>query len=495
MFTVSFYRKQLLFFAVLAGLFGASSWLISNQTIDASGRPLAITESTNQLVVPMDLLDEGTVTVSGSSVNGVVSFLRDRDEFSYLVLDKSGFVIEEMVITLTFPRPVVASSVKSDAIVVHNATAEVTTAWRDPQTLVYTLRDLGPAASVTLRASFPKGTIEPSLGQRLFGTIRGLPKILWVSAGIVVPLITLIVLAVLMRRTLRERYRSASKGERPLPPEPLAPAVAAVLLDGRVSARAIAATLVDLARRDYVDIGRTYTGYTFTKRRRLLAEGDQGDLLPYEQRLLEKIFGAHHQASDEDVHVRIGSALFSRKVAEIYLAMYETTNRYGYFGQNPSVTQGTFRLIGLALFFLGLIGFGFGVVFFADPPTPLLFWIGVLLSALVVIALGPHTSSYTSLGARKRREWLEFRNYLTSTQPLDYAAAANQQFFTYLPYAISLGVEVEWARRFTHSPFHLPSWYASQETIVRLEDFANDVFPMVGFLAREMTAVKEPTLS
>lgn len=478
---------------VLAGL----GWLVENQTSFASGRPLVLAAKTESLAVAFTVQDAGIIDIGEAKVRGAFGFYRDYDELNYLLLDRPGTTIDQAEITVVFPRDVDPAHASARAIVVHNgdAGAPVQTNWSDSRHLVYRLQDVGPDASVTLIARVPKGSVQPSFTQAIFGTIRGLPQIIWATLAVILPVLMLGILFVLVGRQISERRRAVDATS-PTPPEGLPPALAAVVIDGRVSARAIAATLLDLARREYLQIGHHYDGFSFTKRRQMLmADHARDHLLSFETILLERVFSAAPQSSDDEIRVRIGSSLFSRDVAQIYLALYESATERRYFGRNPSITQGNYRLAGLALFFAGLLGFGFGVRYFADPPGPLLFWAGVMVAALLVIALAPHTSSYTLLGLRERRRWLAFRNYLSSTDPVSYAATNQQQFFAFLPYAVAFGVEVEWARRFVHAPFQTPDWYASKETIVRLEDFANDVFPLVGYLGREMAAVKEPTLS
>lgn len=496
MISIGFYRRQFVFFVLLASLLFGIGWLVSNQQSEAAGRPVVFNPDTTRSQLEIILKDQGRAVIAGVETSGVIHFLRDYDEFRYLLIDEPMTHLDEVVVRMGLPRPLSSAAVESWVIITHNESVSYQTAVIDPTTIEYHLFDLGPGATVTLVAELPKGTVLPSVAQRLFGTIRSLPHVIWLTLALILPFVSLLVLgSILFGRVRQERFFETND-ERPTPPELLPPAVVTALVSGRVSARAIGATVLDLASREYLEIGSHEQTYTFTKRRELLGRQTTRPLAEFEQALVLKLFAEKAPQTDlTDVRVRIGTSLFSREVAQIYAGVYDRVTEQGYFLRNPLAVQGTYRLFGLALFFLGLFGFGFGTVFFSEAPTPLLFWVGMIISALIIISLAPHLPSYTNSGLRMREEWLKFRNYLESQKPISYAAVNQEQFYTYLPYAVALGVEVEWAGRFIEEPFHLPDWYLSKTPLIRLEDFANDLFPMVGFLARELAAAKIPTLS
>lgn len=494
MVSFGFYYRQFFFFAAVIGLLTGAGWVVANQkSFASSGRPVTL-QSAASAAVALNLADHGAATISGQTVGGLINFLVGHDELRYLLIDNTDATVGLLTATVHFPRPVDTATTSEDVIIVHNPTASFSSRWVDSQTLVYSIADINPGASVTLVAELPKGAIQPSIGQRLFGRVETLPQVVWLVLAVTLPAVTLGILLVLAWANLRQRW-STTATEQPVPPSDVSPALAGVLVDGRVSARSIGSILLDLARRDYLDIGSTGESYTFTKRRRLLQPGAIDQLTPYEQALLDKLFTRGPQATEESVRVRIGSSLFSKQVAEIYVSLYEAAAAAGFFQENPSVIQGSYRLAGLILFFSSIIGFGFGAAFFNSNPTPLLFWVGAIISALVIIALAPHMPMQTELGIRQRRAWVAFQNYLKANREIDYAGQTQELFFAYLPYAVALGVEVEWARRFLRAPFRFPDWYTTKQPSGGLEDFVNDIFPIVGYLARELAAVKEPTLA
>ncbi len=497
MVSLGIYHRQFFFFLGLFGIVFAIGWTITNQTSVASiARPVSIVGTTDQPAIAIDLADRGIATIDGTQVGRLVQFGVDQDEIRYVLLDQPVVEFNDLLVTMTFPRVVDQKAIHATALVIHDPETTWRAVWQSDQTLAYQFKNVGPGATITLVVQLPKGVILPSFRQRLFGEINSLPQIIWLALGIFLPLTALVLLVFVFGVDLRRRWSEHVSQVRAHPPDNLPPAVVGALLEGRVSTRALAATLVDLARRNYLEI-RSHDGtYTFTKRRRLLSEDRANLLEPFEAALLTKIFVPNEvQSTTQAVQIRIGNSLFSQKVAEVYLDIYDEVTRRGYFYKNPSAIHGTYRITGLVLFFFGILGFGFGAIYFSNPPTPLLFWVGMIVAALVVIALAPEMPNHTPFGLRQRQEWLAFRNYLTSQRSISYGAQMSQEFFLYLPYAIALGVEVEWAGRFIDAPLQLPDWYSSPASVARWEDFVNDLFPMVGFLAHELMTAREPTLS
>lgn len=463
----------------------------------AAGRPITVPLGVSSAAVDLELKDHGQVMIGESEVGGVVRFARENDEFRYLLVDQPNSFLDYLKVTLIFPRAVDYAKTRASAILI-NAPQDATWSanWTNDTTLEYEAHNLGSVATLTLVIELPKGTILPSIYQRLFGSIGGWPQLAWLTLALILPLVTLFILYLVLSPKIRFNLSDKQDlTERQTPPSSLPPAVAAAIVTSRVSTRAIAATLIDLAARGLFDILSENGEFTFHKKRNITEPSASTNLNPFEQKLLGKIFSDSPRATAEDVRVRIGNSLFSREIAEVYLGIYDEVTKKGLFVTNPSIIQGSYRLVGLVLFFVGIAGFGIGAAFYSDPPTPLLFWIGMIVSALVVIALAPQMPAYTPTGLKTRTEWLKFRSYLENARDASFTAETQEQFVAYLPYAVAMGVEVAWVKKFLTAPFHLPDWYTSANDLVRLEDFSNDLFPIVGYLSKELAAAREPTLS
>jgi hypothetical protein len=279
------------------------------------------------------------------------------------------------------------------------------------------------------------------------------------------------------------------------PPEKISPAITGVLIDGAVGSREIAATLIDLAERGYIYIVNKGNGqFSFGIRR-------SGDLatLPglsdFERELLAKIFlPKTYKSTVADVEMRIGRHIFSRKIAQFYLAVYNEATRLGFFVKNPAKVHLAWKYTGVGLFFLCFLGFIIGALMCADPKFSLLFCVGGMIASSVIIKFSSFMPARTNIGDGQLQEWLEFREYLTDKKPATGIETLQGKFEEYLPYAIVLGAEVDWAKRFTKERFSPPDWYDSPERVVTLESFAQQLFPLIGYVAENLARSHEPTV-
>ena len=65
----------------------------------------------------------------------------------------------------------------------------------------------------------------------------------------------------------------------------------------------------------------------------------------------------------------------------------------------------------------------------------------------------------TAKGANEQRQWESFRTYLQDLTRFQDMDAAKEKYEAYLPYAIALGVEKQWTRRFEDITVSPPDWY------------------------------------
>ncbi len=79
---------------------------------------------------------------------------------------------------------------------------------------------------------------------------------------------------------------------------------------------------------------------------------------------------------------------------------------------------------------------------------------------------------YTKLGAQERAKWLGFKDYLQTAERFRLNEEKIETFSKYLPYAVALGVETQWAKRFEDMEVNRVEWFRSQkdESIRRHDD-------------------------
>lgn len=484
-------KKFLLFLGIAALAIGVYYfWKSQNQPqadalYDAQS-PLSSSVQTDIVIKP-----NGTVLVDNKKDNGTLRFLPDYDEFSLVAFDNPSQYVSSYKATVHLDKEMKGGDVRQIIYAVHGVGDSIYYA-TDARTLVYEVSDISPGSTVTIVARLPKGMVTPPFLKAFVLDAERLTVNAWIQLAIGLPAITLLILiSILLRR--RSAQGLMSKGMLSNPPEQVPPALAGVVVDGAVGAREIAATLIDLAQRGYIMIVNNGKGeFNFGKRRYVDSETTPG-LTDFEKALLSKIFlPESYKSTVEDVEMRIGRHIFSRKIANFYLSIYDLATRAGYFVKNPSRVHLTYKYTGIALFFLSFLGFFYGAVSHLDPKYALVFWLGGMVAAFLIIRMAPYMPALTPLGVTRAREWMAFREYLSSPEVIPATDALQGKLNLYLPYAMTLGAEVEWIKRFSDEPFVVPEWYSSPARAATIDDFANGIFPIIGYVSRHLAKSHDP---
>jgi len=284
---------------------------------------------------------------------------------------------------------------------------------------------------------------------------------------------------------------------------------------GRVSARSITSTLVDLARRGYIYIGADTNNFIFGKNKQfkmvtpgkvgddnisgLLYEisriNDATDLNYYERLILSKIFTYEDTISDrKEFEQRLGARLFSEKMAQVYEEIYKLATKENLFVHNPEQLHLKFKFAGLILWFTSIVGFFLGAIYFSEPKVTILFWIGMMVVANLIIKLAPSIPIFSPKGMEAYKKWINFRAYLTDANTFRYSPDIWAEFEKYLPYAIVLGVERQWSARFRDLPFSQPNWFDNQSDENTLESFDSALFPMISWVGKHLSIARTPSV-
>ncbi len=244
----------------------------------------------------------------------------------------------------------------------------------------------------------------------------------------------------------------------PRPPDDSPPAVAGTLIDERADMQDIIASLVDLARRGYLKIVEKpsikplaiKSDFTFVR-----SEKDDGDLLPYERRLLRSIFG---RKTERDLNALKNK--FYTKLPAIKEELYEEVVARGFFSTSPEKVRARYDCFSaLLLIVIGGIAFIIFAVF--TEYTPLA---GCVSGSLIVFPIGLLILSQfmprkTERGARAAAQWKAFQRYLKNIDKYTDVAEAKEQFERYLPYAIAFGLEKTWVEKFAAVDAPVPVWW------------------------------------
>ncbi len=493
---VGVYRRQLIFFSflIIAGLIINYYWQkhTSAQVINEPSSTAALNNSlSNNLAV--SVTKNGQVYINGEKNNQVLKFYDDYDELRILVYDKPGRFIDNFQAKIELPGPTKPSEIRQIVYAVHGA-GESRAYMDNEKTLIYEVNNISPYAMVTIVAHLPKGLVTLSVVQKMTFQIQRLPLRIWFNVAIILPLLTIIFMVfMILQRRSGQIFKDKSVLDRP--PDDLSLAIVGVLIDGNIGAREIAATLIDLARRGYLLIINKGEGeFSFGIRKGTNFESVQG-LNSAERALLSKIFlPKAFKSTTDDIQMRIGRHIFSRKIAKFYLDTYNQATQLGFFVKNPGKVHLAYKYVGIGLFFISFICFLINAAVGADPKFSLVFWVGGMAAAAVTINLSPYMPARSPRGTQELKKWLAFRNYFSSSRKILAKEVIQSKFEEYLPYAIVFGVETDWMRLFAEEPFVKPGWYESQERVETIESFAGQFFPLIGYVAKDLAKSHEPTV-
>lgn len=93
---------------------------------------------------------------------------------------------------------------------------------------------------------------------------------------------------------------------------------------------------------------------------------------------------------------------------------------------------------------------------------------------------------YTQLGAEERAKWLGFKDYLQTAERFRLDVEKVETFSKYLPYAVALGVETQWTKRFEDMKIDRLEWFRSQKSeAIRRHDSQKVYFKhLIRFMGR-----------
>jgi len=440
----------------------------------------------SRFYLEMNLKNDGSIEVDGKKISESIIPKVSFDELRYIILDKPENLYSELEVDLILPRKLTKLENKPEIIAVHGAEPEGTSFVGDR--IIYKAKDIGPDATITITAAFPKGYLTLSANKKVEETIGVIPASYWLAISLALPILAAMLF---LSVAIRSRGNFLDKIPDSLLqslPERTPPAVAGALVDGKVGPRSITATLVDLAQRGFIEIYNRGEDFVIFKKQ---YDIKKTPLRPFEVTLLDKIFMPKQKAAGSfDVETRIARHLFSRKIALSYLEIYDEGLAHKYFFDAPARTHLRYRMMGIITFCAGIAGYAISAFFAPDPKFVLFFWISLVIFGILIVNFAPRITSLSPRGVEYRTRWLRFRNYLAQNELV--AAREAGLFEKYLPYAIAFGVEADWASRFIEENFVKPDWYDYIADVNGVENFAKSLLPIIDYVAKAFDASSDP---
>ncbi len=485
------YKKQLIFFIALLVVCIGVYFLISKNIIFGSiSDVMDLDSSRGTYNMHMAIMSDGKVQVGNKVDDTLINPNEDYDLFKYIVFSQEGIYANELNVTVDLPKPVNNISEISPRVYAVHGVAETSTRMVNSQQIIFSAYDLTPGSTFTIELQLPKGYVQlPWYKELIFG-LKNLPLYFWILISVIPLLITLAILFYAYHKTSHGWVGIRTKDEKKCAPGNLTPAEAGALFYGKISSRSIAATFVSLAQRGVIQIVDRDEYFTFFR-----SNHDAKNISNYENLLLDKVFiKDQHKASIEDVNLRIAGHVFSRKIAQVYLEIYNNLYAKGYFLQDPARFQSGYKRVGYIMFFIGIMGFVINIFTLGAVSYFLFIWFSIIVAAMFIIKISPQLPIKSKVGFDTTKDLYAYRNYLKSNKPYDFSYDAQTIYEKNLPYAIALGCEKEWTLRFIKFPFRIPNWIVTEKGTLLIEDLLNEVVPFIDFVSYRLTSVKEPTV-
>ena len=279
------------------------------------------------------------------------------------------------------------------------------------------------------------------------------------------------------------------------PPDGLSPAETGTLADNRADLRDITSTLVDLAVRGFLVIEERdregllglWSSKDFTLRRQ---KEQPGDLKPHERAVLHGIFLGRGDAVDlSDLKNE-----FYRELPGIRDRIFDALVGRGYYARRPDQVRTTCwvvaAIVGVTSFLAAALAGNAAVDLLGASPVTI--FVAGALSAAVVFAFGWVMPARTAAGAQALEGVLGFEEFLARVESDRIARVEKtpEMFEKFLPFAMALGVEHQWARTFEGICQKPPDWYRGAS----VSDFRPGLFAdRLGGMSRSAAAVMAST--
>jgi uncharacterized membrane protein len=307
---------------------------------------------------------------------------------------------------------------------------------------------MDPGHGLTIVAGWPKGfTPEPTLFQKMLDIVRD-------NWTLLVPIVVFVFMYRLWSKKGRDPKGRGTIIAQYEPPDGLSPAEIGTMMDGSADSKDVSSTIIDLAVNKFLKIkrteekgffGTTSAEYTFVRTK------DEEPERNFEKAVMKGIFDGGKEKKLSDLKNK-----FYKTLSTVKDQLYENVTQKGYYAKNPNtvfglwivgaIISGAFMAVGF-----GMLQNGWGVA-------------SGIVSGIIILIFGYLMPAVTKKGADLKENILGFKDFLsvTETDRLKFHNAPEknpEMFEKFLPYAMVLGVENEWAKQFEGIYNQQPNWY------------------------------------
>ncbi len=400
----------------------------------------------------------------GYRIAGGLRIYDDGDQIWWEVIrgENRDFPIRSSQIVVRLPQGV--DEVQNVASYFHPAESVVV----DPVTVVFNATDIPPGRPLEVRVQFPHGIVQAEPppwqaaddeGRRIQAVGRPVATAAALCLGLLIPVLGLLGIYLLWYTRGRDQPTRLPVSYLSEPPTDLRPGLVGTLVDEFSDMKDTVATIVDLARRGVIRMTEIekpgFLGIGGTRDFEFERASEPDDLLPYERRILKKMFGTKDRRKLSKLKNN-----FYKEIPKIQKAMYKEIVGRKLFPRSPNRTRQIYY--GLAIGGLVLAGIFFLVLTaILEPFTELAFLpaIGIGLVSVALLVAARFMPRKTPVGAEEAAKWRAFRSYLEEIRDHVDLKQAQDLFDRYLPYAIALGLKESWIAEFVRADAPAPPWY------------------------------------
>lgn len=383
-------------------------------------------------------------------------FFEDHDELYWNVTgDEWDVALGDVSARITLPRG--ATGLRATAFngIYGSTSREAQVALADSAIHITMPRTLEFREGLTAVVGWDKGLVdEPSATERLAGFVAA-------NWPLALPFPVLIGMLFLWSRRGRDPRRLPVTVQYE-PPEGLTPAETGTLTDESVDMRDITASMVDLAVRGFLKIEEKEDAKLFglLKNReyifhRTRPPEDWRTLTSHERAVLEGIF----EGGAETVPLSDLKNEFYKSLTGIRSGVMNRLVEQGLYVKRPDSVRNRWRFGAIALGALTVMG---GSALGARMGlTPIPFLLAGIAITIIVLIVGHHMPARTIAGARTLEKVLGFGEFLerVDKERFERVVKTPEMFERFLPYAMALGVDKQWARAFKDIYLEPPTWY------------------------------------
>jgi uncharacterized membrane protein len=396
-----------------------------------------------------------TVNIEYSVANGT-RFFEDHDEFYWNVTGNDWPVrIARAEAVVFFPADSTGKMRAQAFEGIYGSSEHARASVEGPSTSFQTTGPLPMRGGLTIDVYLEKGVLrQPSAMARFFRFVRSNPVL-------TLPFWAFAVMFAMWWFKGRDPDPGMSVAPMYEPPDKMGPAEVGTLIDDSTDPRDITCVLVDMAVRGYIKIVETqHKGFLSTTKDyefHLLKEQNQWEqLTDYERAMLQQVFAGGQMTLLSNLRNRFYVALPTIK-SEIMGALKSK----GMYTLDPNSAAG---YLGLGVVLVALpyaLGQWLGVADFLNS-IPMVIGSGLVALALIII-IGKQLTATSLRGARTRVKIKGFQEFMNRVDADRLKRMPPDTFEKFLPYAMALGVEHNWAKAFEGIIQNPPTWYQSSD--------------------------------